>query len=261
METMIPPSMSDAMQEALVSLQRVAPSDLSVIIRGEPGTGKEWAARLVHQMSTRSQSPFHAVDCGAIGPVNIERELFGYDAITWESIEIKRSAFEEASGGTLFLHDVHTVPAPIQLRAARAIEYKQFRRMGGGKVHDINIRLIATTAAGPESIHPENLEVEEFGSRLAAITVTLPPLRERTSDIPLLIDRFLSEMRDRYANPVRGISKKALKICCAYAWPGNVRQLRAAMEYAAVMCGGGVVLPEHLPGYLLEGQAHEGLGE
>jgi DNA-binding NtrC family response regulator len=208
-------------------------------------------------MSHRAHAPFVAVDCGAVGAANIERELFGYDAITWESIDIKRSAFEEASGGTLFLHDIHTVPVPVQLRAARAIEYKQFRRIGGDKTHDINVRLIATTNGSDGTALASGGNAEDFGSRLASITITLPPLRERKSDIPLLIDRFLFEMRDRYSNPVRGISKEALAICCNYAWPGNVRQLKTAMEYAAIMCGGGVIRPQDLPGYLQNGTHKE----
>jgi len=247
---MIPPSLSETMQDALVSLQRVAPSDLSVIIQGEPGTGKEWAARLIHTMSNRASGPLHVVDCGAVGEANIEKELFGYDAITWENIEIRKSAFEEASGGTLYLHEIEAIPAPVQLRVARAVEYKQFRRIGGDKTHEVNVRLIATTSRMRLPSGAEEPGAEDFGSRLAAITITLPPLRERTSDIPVLIERFLNEMRDRYMNPVQGISPEALKLCRAYAWPGNVRQLKTAMEYAAIMARGGVIEPAHLPGYL-----------
>jgi DNA-binding NtrC family response regulator len=241
------------MQEALVSLQRVAPSDLSVIIQGEPGTGKEWAARLVHQMSNRAQGPIFTVDCGAVGAANIERELFGYDAISWEIIDIKRSAFEEATGGTLFLHDIEAVPHQVQLKVARAVEYKQFRRIGGDKNHELNVRVVATKSTVGGGGHPENSLSDDFGSRLGAITVTIPPLRKRKTDIPILIERFLNEMRDRYQNPVQGISKEALAICCSSAWPGNVRQLKTAMEYAAIMCRGGMIAPEHLPPYLHNG--------
>lgn len=250
---MIPPSLSEHMQEALVSLERVAPSDLSVIIQGEPGTGKEWAARLVHQMSNRSHGPMFTVDCGALGEANIERELFGYDAISWESIDIKRSAFEEATGGTLFLHDIEVVPPPVQLKVARAVEYKQFRRIGGDKNHEVNVRLVATRHTLDDDANPRDPLSDDFGSRLGAITVTLPPLRKRTSDIPILIERFLNEMRDRYQNPVQGISREALAICCASSWPGNVRQLKTAMEYAAIMCRGGMIQPGHLPQYLHSG--------
>ena len=254
---MIPPSLSETMQDALVSLERVAPSDLSVIIQGEPGTGKEWAARIIHGMSHRAQAPIFTVDCGAVGAATIEREIFGYDAISWDNIEIKRSAFEEAAGGTLFLHDFETIPAPVQLRIARAMEYKQFRRIGGDKNHEINVRLIATTIDMGEGNHTAGSPSEDFGSRLAAITIRLPPLRERISDIPILIERFLNEMRDRYLNPVQGISKDALKHCCAFSWPGNVRQLKTAMEYAAIMASGGMIRTEHLPPYLHNG-AHQG---
>ena len=249
MEAMIPPSLSEPMQEALVSLQRVAPSDLSVIIQGEPGTGKEWAARMIHQMSARARGPIFTVDCGAVGPANIEKELFGYDAISWDNIEIRKGAFEEASGGTLYLHEIEAIPPAVQLRVARAVEYKQFRRIGGDMSHEVNVRLIATTSRVREGA-PEDAGAEDFASRLAAITITLPPLRARRSDIPVLIERFLREMRDRYMNPVQGISPEALKLCSAFTWPGNVRQLKTAMEYAAIMARGGMIEPEHLPAYL-----------
>jgi DNA-binding NtrC family response regulator len=241
------------MQEAIESLQRVAPSDLSVIIRGEPGTGKEWAARLIHEMSNRSQFPIYTVDCGAVGPANIERELFGYETISWESIDIRRSAFEEATSGTLFLHDIDAIPTPVQLKVVRAVEYNQFRRIGGDKTHEINARVVATTSGVEEIVSSRTYMAEDLASRLAAITITLPPLRERKTDIPMLIERFLQEMRDRYMNPVRGISREALSLCFAAAWPGNVRQLKTAMEYAAIMCRGGMINPEHLPQYLLNG--------
>jgi len=252
-DTMIPPSLSEPMQEALVRLQRVAPSDLSVIIQGEPGTGKEWAARLIHRMSNRSSGPLHIVDCGAVGEANIEKELFGYDAITWDNIEIRKSAFEEASGGTLYLHEIEAIPAAVQLRVARAVEYKQFRRIGGDKTHAVNARMIATTSRLRLPAGGEEPGAEDFASRLAAITITLPPLRERTNDIPVLIERFLNEMRDRYLNPVQGIAPEALRMCSAFSWPGNVRQLKTAMEYAAIMARGSVIEPAHLPAYLHNG--------
>jgi DNA-binding NtrC family response regulator len=249
-ESMIPPSLSESMQEALAGLQMVAPGDLSVILVGEPGTGKEWAARLIHQLSNRAHAALYTVDCGAVGASNIERELFGYDAITWEHIEIKRSAFEEASGGTLFLHDFEIIPVPVQLRVARAVEYRQFRKIGGDGDQEVNIRLIASTsrAAGAEVL--QGLRGVDIESRLGAITITLPPLRDRKTDIPVLIERFLNEMRDRYLNPVQGISREALSVCCEFCWPGNVRQLKNAMEFAAIMSGGGLIHTQHLPAYL-----------
>ena len=249
MDTMIPPSLDESMQEALVGLQRVAPTDLSVIILGEPGTGKEWAARLTHQMSNRASAPFHTVDCGAVGAANIERELFGYDAISWEHIEINRSAFEEASGGTLFLHDFETIPVPVQLKVARAVEFRQFRKIGGDESQEVNVRLIATTSRPTDTDGTQGIRAEDIVSRLAAITVTLPPLRNRRSDIPVLIERFLNEMRDRYLNPVKGISRETLALCYEFSWPGNVRQLKNAIEYAAIMCSGGMIDPQHLPPY------------
>ena len=239
------------MHEALVKLQRVAQSDLSVILHGEPGVGKEWAARKIHALSNRSEGPFHPVDCAALGPEGIEKALFGFEILTWKGIEIQRGAFEEASGGTLFLHDVTTIPLPVQFKLARAIEYKHFRRVGGESKLEVNARLIVTTVFAPSGIPEAGGSTEEFATRAAAITIEIPPLRERKSDIPYLIDKFILEIRRRNASTVQGISKGALERCLAYDWPGNVRHLKNAIEYASIMSDGTTILPQHLPDYLI----------
>lgn len=238
------------MREALLRLERVAPSDLCVIIYGERGTGKEWAARRIHQMSNRASGPFYVVDCAALQPQSIEKEIFGYDVITWDGIDIKKSAFEEGAGGTLFLNEFSSLPLPVQLKIVRAIEYKKVGRIGGVQSIEIDVRLIATVSLGTEASPHRKIPQEDFHSRIAAIGIHLPPLRKRKDDIPLLIGKFLTELRGRYGSSVRGISEEALALCCSYDWPGNVRHLKNAMEYASIMCGSEDILPEHLPGYL-----------
>jgi DNA-binding NtrC family response regulator len=241
---------SEMMHDALVKLERVAQSDLSVILHGEPGLGKEWPARQIHELSSRSEGPFHPIECAALGPESIEKELFGYETITWNGIDIQRGAFEEASGGTLFLHEFTTVPLPVQFKLARVVEYKHFRRIGGENKLEVNVRLIVTTTKAPNPIPQSGSNTDEFATRVAAITIELPPLRERKSDIPFLIDKFILEIRKRYGSTVQGISKGALERCLAYEWPGNVRHLKNAVEYASIMSNGTTILPEHLPVYL-----------
>lgn len=254
MEVSIDPTRSDTMREALVRLERVAPSDLSVIIYGERGTGKEWAARRIHQLSNRASAPFYVVDCAALRQDGIEKEIFGYEVITWNGIDIRKSAFEEAAGGTLFLNGFSTLPLALQLKIARAVEYKKASRIGGEQAFDIEVRLIATVTSGTEHSASENEDEEDVHSRIAAIGIHLPPLRERKGDIPLLIGKFLEELRSRYGSTVKGISDEAMNLCCLYDWPGNVRHLKNALEYASIMCGSENILPKHLPGYLQPGK-------
>lgn len=238
------------MRNALAILERVAPSDLTVIISGEPGSGKEWAARRIHGLSPRSNLPFHAVDCGALAEEQAEKELFGYESLSWDGVDVRKSAFEEAGAGTLFLQDLDALSDATQLRLARAIEYRQFRRMGGDQLHALGSRIIVGTQSHGGSPRTRGSHRDAFASRATAIAIQIPPLRRRRQDIPMLIQRIILELTDRYGNPVRGISPEATALCSSYAWPGNVRQLKNALEYASVMCGGGVIGIEHLPDYL-----------
>ena len=250
MDIAIDMTQSETMQEALWKIQRVAPSDLGVVINGEQGTGKEWAAHLIHQLSSRAKGPFCPIDFAAMAPENIEKELFGYEAITWNGIDIKRSAFEEAGGGTLLLNELPAVPLAVQMKIARAIEYQQFRRICGERDLSINARIIATMSENPETLQSRGHLNKDLYYRIGAITIELPPLRNRRKDIPMLIEKFLQELHTRYGSSVERISQEALSICLAYDWPGNVRHLKNAIEYASIMCGTETIRPEHLPFYL-----------
>jgi DNA-binding NtrC family response regulator len=243
---------SKTMRDALEILERVAPSDLTVIMSGEPGTGKEWAARLIHRLSPRSNGPFHAIDCSALPEDQVEKEIFGYEAISWDGIDLKRSAFEEAAGGTLFMQDLDSMSDVTQLKIARTIEYLQFRRVGGEQLHEVGARLIVGVQGQFSGSHAKSEHHDAFAQRATAITIEIPPLRKRKSDIPILIRKLMVEMQERYGHHVEAISPEAVALCSAYSWPGNVRQLKNAIEYASVMCRDKVILPEHLPSYVRE---------
>ena len=241
-----------AMQEALNTIRRIAATDISVLIVGEHGTGKEWAAHSIHRLSNRTNGPFHSVECSAIPPENIEKEIFGYEAINWNGVEIKRGAFEEASGGTLLLDEIEFLPAALQLKIARILEYQSVRRISGGEELPVNTRLISTLSQPADTPFDEDLFRKELFYRASPMIIELPPLRKRREDIEPLIANFQKELQQRFGSTARGISARALEMCRGYEWPGNIRHLRNAIEYASVMCKGEVIEPNHLPLYLQE---------
>lgn len=245
-------SNNKSMQEVFRAINRIAPSDLSVLIKGEHGTGKEWAARAIHQLSSRSKGPFWPFDCASMPLDTIEKELFGYEAITREGIVIERGAFEDASGGTLLLNEIDSLPTAVQLKIARALDYQNISRVGGDQIVPIDVRIIATLSQETDLSTSEGDLRKDMFFRLCRLNLELPPLRERREDIPLLVDKFLQELRVPHGKTSPGISKEALDLCLSYDWPGNVLHLKNAIEYASVMCPSGVIRLEDLPSYLRE---------
>jgi len=238
------------MQEVFQTLEKIAPSDLSFVIVGEHGTGKEWIARAIHRMSTRQLGPFWPVDCASFSPENIEKELFGNETMTREGISLNRGAFEDASGGTLLLNEIESLPHTVQLKVARALEYQTIRRAGDERDVHINVRVIATMTESPEALLNKGKLMKEVFYRLSPIVLELPPLRERREDIPLLIETILADLHTRHNSTVLGISPQALHACLEHDWPGNIRNLRNAVEYASVMCSGQFIQPQDLPQYV-----------
>lgn len=249
-ETALGTTRNPAMQDALESIRRIATTDISVLIVGEHGTGKEWAARSIHRLSNRAHGPFHPVECSAISPENLEKEIFGYEAITWNGVEIKRGAFEEASGGTLLLDEIEFLSAALQLKIARILEYQSVRRISGSEDIPVNARIISTLSQQADARFDEDHFRKELFYRASPIIIELPPLRKRPEDIEPLIANFQKELQQRFGSSARRISDRALEMCRGYDWPGNIRHLRNAIEYASVMCKGDVIEPEHLPLYL-----------
>ncbi len=150
METTLKTSRNSAMQKVLAALERVAMSDLSVLVVGEVGTGKEWAAHSIHKLSARANGPFEPVDCSTLPPDSLERELFGFEAVTWGGVEVKRGSFEEASGGTLLLDEIAAIPPATQKKIARVLEYQHVRRNSGEEDIQVDVRVIATLRQQPD---------------------------------------------------------------------------------------------------------------
>ncbi|HLP17671.1 MAG TPA: sigma 54-interacting transcriptional regulator [Bacteroidota bacterium] len=241
---------SAAMQEVLKIMERVAASDLSVVLVGEQGTGKEWAARFIHRLSRRARSPFLPFDCGALSPEMMEKDLFGYEAVTREGVVLRRGAFEEADGGTVLINELALLPLPVQMKMARALEYQTITRVGGEQLIHIHTRIIGTLNRHPEALMDEGVLLREMYYRISPLVIELPALRDRKEDIPPMIKKILRELRARSNSTVVGISPKAIELCQAYHWPGNTRHLKNAIEYAAVMCPGKWIEPDNLPAYV-----------
>lgn len=239
---------SGPMREFLATLDRVAGTELPVVIAGERGTGKEWAARRLHRCSPRARGPFVSVDCGAGEAPDVEKRLYGFESISWSGVQVEPGAFDEASRGTLHCDDADRLPATAILRIARALDQRSFRRMGGGSEMEVRARLVLTkTVDGP---HSPVLPLTDPWLRISAITLFLPPLRERPEDIPAYVGAFLEDLRQS-GLPVRRVSDEALALLLASAWPGNVRALKNALEYASIVSGGDIIEAGHLPPVLL----------
>lgn len=236
---------SPIMQKVFGLIERVAHSDATVLIGGESGTGKELAARAIHQLSNRSAKPFIAVNCGAIPENLIESELFGHrkGAFTG-AISDHHGLFRQADGGTLFLDEIGELPLAMQAKLLRVLQEKVLRPVGGERDLPVNVRIIGATNRNLKNEVTELRFREDLFYRLNVINIKLPPLRDRREDIPLLAHKFLSRISpeiDQHA-----ISPAAMQVLLTYHYPGNVRELENILERALVL-GGAVILPEHLP--------------
>jgi len=224
---------------------RIAPTPVNVLIQGETGTGKEVLARFIHRCSDRSEQPFIAVNCGALPENLLESELFGHErgAFTGAS-HTRRGIFEIADKGTLFLDEVGEASLAVQVKLLRLLETGQFRRVGGEQELKTDVRIIAATNVPlEEAVRAGKFRADLF-YRLDVISLTLPPLRERPEDIPVLADHFLR--RAAGDAPVE-LSPEALSVLCSYHWPGNVRELHNAITRAVTIVGRGVIGAAHLP--------------
>lgn len=239
---------SSAMQRVINQLRSVAPTDATVLIIGENGTGKELAARALHQNSPRKSKPFVPINISALPESILESELFGHEAGAFTGASTKRiGKFEHANGGTLFLDEVGEMPTDTQVKLLRVLEERRITRLGSNDERDINVRLVAATNADLKKGMAEGTFREDLYYRLGVVTIQLPPLREHAQDIPLLTEHFVKEFQKQYGREVEGVSRGAREAMMAYNWPGNIRQLRNTVERMIVLDTDGLLDVDDLP--------------
>ena len=239
---------SKAMQDVFETIRRVSKSDVTVLITGKTGTGKELVAKAIHFNSERKDKPFVVVNSSAIPETLLESELFGYmkGAFTG-ALRDKRGLFQEAHEGTLFLDEIGEIPPSVQVKLLRVIEDKNITPVGGTKGEKVNIRLIAATNHELQEEVNKGSFRSDLYYRLKVMSIDLPELKERREDIHLLANHFLKKYDDSLRKEVQRISKGALSLLLDYHWPGNVRELEHAIERAVLICDSEEILPEHLP--------------
>src|SRR5690606_7585032 len=219
-----------------------APSNASMLIVGEGGTGKELVARAIHHKSNRKKGPFIAINCAAFPREILENELFGHEKGAFTgALNEKPGCFELADGGTLFLDEVAEMEPDIQVKLLRALEERSFRRLGGKKEIHVDIRVVAATNKNVQKAVEKGELREDLYHRLAVIPLFLPPLRERRGDVRLLAEAFLRRFAEENEKEVEGVSPEALEFINQYRWPGNVRELNNAIERALILARGNVI--------------------
>lgn len=227
---------SPAVQKLYGEIMSAAPSDAAILITGENGTGKEMVARTIHQFSLRPEQPFIIINCAAIPEENLDSELFGHEKGAFEGAKSKnKGKFEIASGGTLFLDEIGDMNIHTQAKILRALESKTFQRIGGGRTLHMDVRLIASSNKDLEKEIEAGTFRKDLFFRLNVIPIHVPPLRDRTADIPLLVDTFLEKLSEKSRGGKKTISENALKLLAAYEWQGNVRELKNLMERLSIM--------------------------
>jgi DNA-binding NtrC family response regulator len=236
-----------SLRKLFASLQRAAATDTTVLLEGESGTGKELFARSLHALSPRAEAPFVAINCAAIPETLLETELFGHEKGAFTgAIARKPGKFEMAHRGTLFLDEIGDLPLPLQAKILRALEEKRFERVGGTVSVQVDVRLVAATNKGLKAAVAARRFREDLFFRLSVFPITVPPLRDRPGDIPLLaryfVERFCRDMNKKTLS----LSPPALDDLQRYAWPGNVRELQNCIERAVILADGDAILPRHL---------------
>jgi transcriptional regulator with GAF, ATPase, and Fis domain len=238
---------SPALKCVLAEIERVAPTDSTVLVLGETGTGKELIARAIHNLSARRECPFVKVNCAAIPFDLLESELFGHEKGAFTgAIAQKLGRFEMADRGTLFLDEIGDLPLALQPKLLRVLQEQEFERLGSGRTHRINVRLVAATHRDLTDMVARTGFRSDLYYRLNVFPIELPPLRERGEDIPQLVSHFVNTFAKRMRKPIRYVSPETMAAFSSYSWPGNVRELQNLMERAVIRSNDGV-LPNPLP--------------
>ncbi len=245
------------MKEILSILPSVAQSKSTVLIQGESGTGKELVAKAIHNNSLRKDKPFIAVNCAAIPDTLIESELFGHVKGAFTGAHQDRvGRFELADLGTIFLDEIGDMSLATQAKLLRVIQEEKFERVGGSKTISVDVRIIAATNKNLSKEVKEDNFREDLYYRISVFPITLPPLRERKEDIPLLINHYIEKFNKEMEKNINNVSPQAMKVLLNYFFPGNIRELRNIIEHAFVCSRGNTILPEHLPGELVTASEH-----
>jgi DNA-binding NtrC family response regulator len=236
-----------AMRKVFETIKKVAETDLTVLVRGESGTGKELVAQALHHRSQRRDRPFVAVNCAAISRELVESELFGHEKGAFTGADARRMGrFEAAAGGTIFLDEIGDMPLETQAKVLRVLQERMLERVGGNQPIGIDVRVVAATHRDLEKEVEEGRFREDLYYRLRVVQVDLPPLRDRSEDVPALVERFLANLAERHSREKMRISTEALNALVRHDWPGNVRELRNVVEQAAVLATPPEILPADL---------------
>ena len=242
---------SEPMKRVFETIQQVAPSRATVLIEGESGTGKELVAHAIHNLSGRPKAKLVIVHCAALSPQLLESELFGHERGAFTgALERRIGRFESASGGTLFLDEIGEIDSATQVKMLRALGERTVERVGGNAPIKVDVRVVAATNKNLARLVEEGKFREDLYYRLNVVNVTLPPLRERVADIPVLAQAFLKELAKENRKDVREITPEVMEVLTAFPWPGNVRELRTAIEHGVVMSSGVKLMLRHLPASL-----------
>ena len=245
---------TDALREVLVKIEQIAPVNSTVLIEGESGTGKELVARGIHRLGPRRNKPFIGVNVGALAETLLESELFGHEKGAFTGAAERRlGRFELADGGTLFLDEIGDIPPSTQVKLLRVLEEREVTRVGGVTSIPVNVRVIAATNRPLRDLVEEGSFRSDLYYRLNVLRMYLPPLRERQSDIPVLVRRFVAEFSRRHDKEFHGISADAMELLARYPWPGNVRELRNLIESMVVLAPGHEISVADIPPHIRDG--------
>jgi two-component system response regulator AtoC len=250
---------SSAMEEVFTLIDRVGPTDSTVLLLGESGTGKELIAEAVHEQSTRRRKPFVKLNCAAIPETLLESELFGHEKGAFTgALSRKPGKFEQADGGTLLLDEIGDMTLSTQAKILRALQERELQRVGGTQTVSVDVRILASTNKDLDKGVREGTFRDDLYFRLNVVTINVPPLRDRREEIPELADHFLAEANQRLNRGILRLAPDTLAALMEYGWPGNVRELRNVIERAAVVNDGEVLLMSSLPAALRSGESPVG---
>jgi DNA-binding NtrC family response regulator len=245
---------SSPMRNIYRLIRQAAATDIPVLLSGETGTGKDLAARAIHQLSRRSDETYYPVHLGALPEDLVSSELFGHEKGAFTgALERRLGCFELANQGTVFLDEISTIDEKIQVSLLRLLEDHRLHRIGGSRPVQVDVRVIAASNEDLEQSVRQGEFREDLFFRLEVMHIHLPPLRDRHGDVPLLLDHFLKRYNEAYGKEVQGVSPEAVAVMESYRWPGNVRELKNVINRAVVLSPGEVILPEHLPNRLRRG--------